>query len=303
MFKRLSVLLLVLANFSFAYAKSIDLSQIELKPFSANNAVTLNTLAADKPIYVKMWASWCKPCMEQMPHFQDLYQEYGDKVNFVAVNIDINEKPEEITSVIERFSLTMPVWTDQKGQLAVALGLVGTPYSVLLNNQREKVYSTHESDRLLDSFLQRLAQGQQLPAATQDTASTQEQQQILKPYLTGEHMLFFTATWCDWYLADSRPAMSEQCANAQTNISAVAAKVPTGNWQTVVNHLWTDEQAVNDFSKQYKITMPVKIDHQGILFRQFNVRSLPVLLKIKDGQVIEKIENFSNADKIITRFR
>ena len=64
-----------------------DVRQITLQQFGSGNSVTLGSLGADKPVYVKMWATWCKPCMEQMPHFEALQQQYGDKVNFVAVNI------------------------------------------------------------------------------------------------------------------------------------------------------------------------------------------------------------------------
>jgi thiol-disulfide isomerase/thioredoxin len=228
------------AMLNMALASSDSFAQIELQTFPDSAATQLAALPADKPLYVKMWASWCKPCMEQMPHFQALYQQYGDKVNFVAINIDINEKAEAIDAVIKQFGLTMPVWLDTKGQLAVALGLVGTPYSVLINSQLQQVYTSHESDAVLDGFLQRLAAGQQLPAAPSAVLTATAQQKLLAPYLTGEHTLFFTATWCDWYLADSRPAMSKQCIAAQQQLNSLAAKLKGEPLKVIVNHLWTD---------------------------------------------------------------
>jgi thiol-disulfide isomerase/thioredoxin len=266
--------------------------QVNLTSFPALTPTSLASLDTDKPLYVKMWASWCKPCMEQMPHFQALYQQYGDKVNFVAVNIDINETNEEIAAVISRFKLSMPVWLDVEGKLAVALGLVGTPYSVLINSSGAQVYSSHESDAVLDGFLQRLAKGQQLPAADTSAITAAAQQQLLQPYLTGEHSLFFTATWCDWYLADSRPEMSEACSDAQKGLNQLAAKLPGPPLKVIVNHLWTDDKAVTEFKDKYQLNLPVSIDEYGVLFRQFNVRSLPVLLQIKDGKVLITVTDF-----------
>lgn len=266
--------------------------QVNLTSFPALTPTSLASLDTDKPLYVKMWASWCQPCMEQMPHFQALYQQYGDKVNFVAVNIDINETSEEIAAVISRFKLSMPVWLDVEGKLAVALGLVGTPYSVLINSNGAQVYSSHESDAVLDGFLQRLAKGQQLPAADTSAITAAAQQQLLQPYLTGEHSLFFTATWCDWYLADSRPEMSEACSDAQKGLNQLAAKLPGPPLKVIVNHLWTDDKAVAEFKDKYQLNLPVSIDEYGVLFRQFNVRSLPVLLQIKDGKVLTTITDF-----------
>lgn len=270
-----------------------DYLSTRLNTFPQLNATELGSLDNSKPLYVKLWASWCQPCMEQMPHFQKLYQQYGDKVNFVAVNIDINEQHEEIAKVIARFNLTMPVWLDVEGKLAVALGLVGTPYSVLINNRGEQVYTSHESDAVLDGFIKRLASGQKLPPATSTAISAAQQQQLLAPYLSGEHTLFFTATWCDWYLAESRPAMAQHCAQAQQGLNLLAADMAGKNLQVIVNHLWTDEQAVSEFKAKYQLQLPVSIDDHGVLFRQFNVRSLPVLLEIKDGKIVKTRSAFS----------
>lgn len=301
-FKKVGQLALLLAAIAALYLAtkteaaeiaSNNYQQVPVKTFPALTFTSLASLDNTKPLYVKLWASWCKPCMEQMPHFQALYQRYGDKVNFVAVNIDINEKHEEIAAVISRFNLTMPVLLDVEGKLAVALGLVGTPYSVLLNTNGEQVYTSHESDAVLDGFIQRLASGQQLPPASSTAISAKTQQQLPAPYLNGEHMLFFTATWCDWYLADSRPAMAKQCSDAQQNLTALAAQMQSKALKVIVNHLWTDDAAVNEFKTKYQLKLPVSIDEHGVLFQQFNVRSLPVLLQIKDGKVISRRSDFN----------
>lgn len=289
----LSAALLLLVVTAKALAVNDDYRQVRLNTYPELNATSLQALDNSKPLYVKLWASWCKPCLEQMPHFQKLYQQYGDKVNFVAVNIDINEKSAEIAAVIARFDLSMPVWLDVESRLAVALGLVGTPYSVLINSKGEQVYSSHESDALLDGFLQRLAKGQQLPAANTATLNAAAQQQLLQPYLTGEHSLFFTATWCDWYLADSRPLMSEACSTAQKSLPQLAAKLPGPPLKVIVNHLWTDDKAVTEFKQKYQLKLPVNIDEHGVLFRQFNVRRLPVLIQIKDGKVLSTTTDFN----------
>lgn len=78
-----------------------------------------------------------------------------------------------------------------QAQIAVALGLVGTPMSVLMNSQGQQVYSTHESDKALDTLLGKLAAGQQLPPADNTAISFTAQQQLLLPLTKGEHYLFF----------------------------------------------------------------------------------------------------------------
>ncbi|MBU1619784.1 MAG: redoxin family protein [Gammaproteobacteria bacterium] len=281
-----------------------DYKRVQLQQFKTLQPFTLASLDQTKPTYIKFWASWCQPCMEQMPHFEKLYQDYGDKVNFVAVNININEKRQEISKVQRRFELTMPIYLDQQGQLALAMGLVGTPYSVLLNPKGEKLYSSHESDSVLDAFISRLALGQQLPAETTTSKlSDAAQQKLLAPYQTGEQLVFFTATWCDWYLAESRPEMAKECKDAQAGLNQLAALLPQKNWSGVVNLLWTDDKALAEFNSLYQMKVPFQIDSYGLLFQHFNVRTIPMLLKLKDGKKVAEISDFSKPDQVLKQLQ
>lgn len=290
--------LLILVS-AVTLAQPLDYKNIQLSHFKELRPVTIGSFDNNKATYIKLWASWCKPCMEQMPHFQQLQQQYGDKINVLAVNININENRAAIHEVIKGFALTMPVLLDNNSQLALALGLVGTPMSVLLNKQGQIVYSSHESDKNLDLFVSKLASGQQLPPATVSLLSPAEQQKIVAPYLTGDHLLFFTATWCDWYLADSRPAMSQACKQAQSGLNQLVARLPNQNWQGVVNHLWTDDKALADFKQLYNIKINFSIDNAAVLFNHFKIKSIPTLVQVKDGKVIREITELANADDVV----
>ena len=272
---------------------------IPLTEFTTGKTVSLAGLERDKPTYIKFWATWCKPCMEQMPHFEALYQAYSDQINIVAVNININEQRPHIQRVIEQYDLTMPVWLDDEGQLAQALGLVGTPYSVLINTAGNIVYTTHESDDKLDRFISMLADGQQLESTDTEAMTEAQQQALLEPWMKGEHLLFFTATWCDWYLEDSRPEMSQACKQVQSELNDLHAQLKDQEWQGVVNHLWTDEQALADFIRLYDLKMPFQVDTGGVLFTAFQIRSIPTLIRVKDGEVQTRITDFSNTDRLI----
>ena len=55
--------------------------------------IRLKDQYAEKPVYLNFWASWCPPCVKEMPTIQKMYEKYGDKVNFVIVSVDT--KPEQ----------------------------------------------------------------------------------------------------------------------------------------------------------------------------------------------------------------
>lgn len=266
-----------------------EFKKIELIDFRSNKAVNLSIFDETKPTYIKLWATWCKPCMEQMPHFQRIQEKYSDRINILAVNININENMKYIDDVINQNELTMPVLLDKDGKLSEALGLVGTPFSVLINTDNNIVYTTHESDTVLDTFVDKLANGSKLASESSKIITVEEKKNIIKPWLEGNHTLFFTATWCDWYLKDSRPEMASKCKEAQSNITQLYDKSEAKEWHGFVNHLWTDKKTLTDFTQLYDISFPFDIDTNGVLFTYFNIRSIPTIIKIEDGQVIKRI--------------
>lgn len=56
------------------------------KPFNLEKA-------KEKVIFINFWATWCPPCIAEMPSIEALYKDYNDKVVFLLVS---DEKPEKI---------------------------------------------------------------------------------------------------------------------------------------------------------------------------------------------------------------
>ena len=50
------------------------------------NGDPLRLSEIDGPIVLNFWASWCQPCIEEMPDFEIVHQEFGDRITLVGVN-------------------------------------------------------------------------------------------------------------------------------------------------------------------------------------------------------------------------
>src|SRR5690606_19504067 len=82
----------------------------------------LGELLGTRPVVVNFFASWCAPCVEEMPAFERVHQELGDQVRFVGVNRP--DRPEDAGRIIDRTGITYEVVRDPGGLLESLEGLV-----------------------------------------------------------------------------------------------------------------------------------------------------------------------------------
>lgn len=66
-------------------AKTWTMSDME------GNPVSLESLN-DKPVFLNFWATWCPPCIAELPSIADLYDKYHNDVNFVLVSSESRAK-------------------------------------------------------------------------------------------------------------------------------------------------------------------------------------------------------------------
>lgn len=59
----------------------------------------------NKVVIVNFWATWCPPCLAEMPSFQELYEDYSDKVTFLFVS---GEQHETVDNFMKRKRFTLP---------------------------------------------------------------------------------------------------------------------------------------------------------------------------------------------------
>lgn len=86
-----------------------------------------------KKVIVNFWATWCEPCREEMPVFEE-YDAQNEDVVVVAVNMTHKDgKIEKITDFVNEYGLTFPVVLDKTGDVSKAYEVINIPSTYFLD--------------------------------------------------------------------------------------------------------------------------------------------------------------------------
>ena len=98
------------------------------------NEITLDSIKG-KPIVLNFWASWCPPCRNEMPAFEQAYKLYGSDVQFVMVSHLAwgSDTVESAKAFYEQSGYTFPVYFDTKFEAYSAYGINSIPRTVFIN--------------------------------------------------------------------------------------------------------------------------------------------------------------------------
>ena len=96
---------------------------------------------AGKPVLVNLWATWCVPCVTEMPLLDELAGELGDSVTVLTVSEDIQGAEKVVPFFAERDFAHLPQWMDPDNALAVAYGGgSGLPLTVLYDAEGKELW-------------------------------------------------------------------------------------------------------------------------------------------------------------------
>jgi len=83
-------------------------------------------------VLLNFWGTWCGPCRREMPEFQSLYEEYGDK-NFTILAMAVRDTEKDMREFKDEFGLTFPLALDVNNEVNEMYGIVNQPSSLVID--------------------------------------------------------------------------------------------------------------------------------------------------------------------------
>jgi peroxiredoxin len=268
-----------------------------------------------KAVYLKFWATWCVPCREQMPHFENTWQNAGDDLVVIGINAGINETLEDIQDFREEYGIHMPIVVDD-GTLGSTFNLRVTPQHVVIGKDGVIQHIGQQADEELEQALQKartappttvneiaaLADssphfdvGDVLPAETFNT-SAEHAFALQDVQNQSGTVLVFMIPWCESYLAETRPVAAEACRQVREQVETLKQQSANVRWLGINSGLWTVASDLPAYEQTYHTTLPLALDADSHLFRAFDVTTMPtVIVADAAGRIIRRVEGYEPA--------
>jgi peroxiredoxin len=93
-----------------------------------------------KVIFLNFWATWCKPCEEEMPGMERLYRKYRDKGLVVLAISEDASGSEAVAPFVKKHSLSFPIGLDPTMSLAGSYGVWALPSTFIIDRQGNRAH-------------------------------------------------------------------------------------------------------------------------------------------------------------------
>ena len=130
--------------------KNIDGGIINTSEFNNNN----------NPIIISFWATWCKPCKEELDNIHEVYADWVEETNvkLIAISIDDARNTSKIKPLVNAKGWEYEVYQDSNREFATKMGVNPIPHTFLLNGDKKIVwdhvtYSAGDEEELYEKIL------------------------------------------------------------------------------------------------------------------------------------------------------
>jgi thiol-disulfide isomerase/thioredoxin len=134
-----------------ARAPAVRINDLDGRP------VDLAQYIGKKPVFLEFWATWCELCEELLPRVRAAQAAYGADVEFIGVNVTVNQSRERVRRYVETHKPPFRTLYDDEGVSTRAYQVPATSYVVIVDRSGKVAYTGSGGSQDLDGVLSRVA--------------------------------------------------------------------------------------------------------------------------------------------------
>ena len=128
---------------------------------AAGNETTLAAYRG-QVVVLNLWATWCAPCMEEMPSLAVLQRNFAGRIAVVPISVDSEGERDKAISELRRLSGgSLPFLQDMTRGVLFDAQAVGMPVTIIYNRQGQEIarlagganWGSEDASRLIEAVL------------------------------------------------------------------------------------------------------------------------------------------------------
>lgn len=139
-----------------AERKSLSSYNWNIKKNNEAESIDFNKFKG-KVVLVNFWATWCPPCVAEMPSLQNLYNDYGDKIEFVLL---ANDEKAKVDAFLRKNAYSMPIYFEEsntpdqfKTSSIPATFLIDKKGNIVIDKKGAADWNSRKTREIIDKLL------------------------------------------------------------------------------------------------------------------------------------------------------
>ncbi len=143
--RKIFIVIMILGLTTFNSAQDAEVTETEATNFVLENidgdVIELNEHIGEGPILISFWATWCKPCKEELPHVQELLEKYEEKgLTVFAISTDSEKSVAKVKPYIKSHNYRFEVLLDTNSEVARSYYVRSVPFTLIIDKSGKIVY-------------------------------------------------------------------------------------------------------------------------------------------------------------------
>jgi thiol-disulfide isomerase/thioredoxin len=134
--------LMLIGTAALAQEKNRMLPQVDVKSDKGENISTSTFDNGGKPIIIDFWATWCKPCIEELNAINEVYDEWKEEtgVKMIIISLDDARTMQRVTPFVNARNWSYESYIDPNGDFKREMNVNMPPQTFVLNAKKEIVW-------------------------------------------------------------------------------------------------------------------------------------------------------------------